>query len=86
VKEDLEYHQVACHLAWSRVPLHSRAAQLQAGGSRGQNGWNLAGASRNVAEILSYKKPSDTQRSRRSLILFDVIPDELTLKILGPKQ
>jgi hypothetical protein len=33
------------------------------------------------------EKPSDTQRSRRTWILFDMaVPDELILKILDPEQ
>jgi hypothetical protein len=41
-----------------------------AGGSRGQNGWNLTGTSRNVVEILSSEILSNTQR-RRTRNLFD---------------
>jgi hypothetical protein len=38
-------------------------------------------------EILSNEKPSDTQRSGELRFYFmPVVPDELTLKILGPKQ
>jgi hypothetical protein len=36
---------------------------MLASGSRGQNAWNLTGASRNAVEILSDEKPSGTQRS-----------------------
>jgi hypothetical protein len=55
--------------------------------SRGQNGWYLTGASRNVVEILSDEKPSDTQRSGELRFYFMLaVPDELTLIILGPQQ
>jgi hypothetical protein len=40
-----------------------------------------------VVEIMSDKKPSDTQRSGELRVYFmPVVPDELTLKILGLKQ
>jgi hypothetical protein len=70
-KENREYHWVACRLICSQVPPYSVAAQPLASGSRGQSGWNLSGASRNVTEILSYRKPRDIQRSRRTQTLFD---------------
>jgi hypothetical protein len=83
-KEDLECHQVACYLIWSRVPLYSGAVQPLADGSRGQNGWYLAGTSWNVVEILSDEKPSDTQRSGELRLYFvPAVPYKLTLKILG---
>jgi hypothetical protein len=37
VKEDPEYHQVACHFLQSRVPPYSNAAQPPAAGIRGQS-------------------------------------------------
>jgi hypothetical protein len=63
------------------------AVQLLEGGSRGQNGWYLTGASRNVVEILSDEKPSDTRRSGELRFNFMLaVPNELTLKFLGLKQ
>jgi hypothetical protein len=87
-KEDTEYCWVAHHLVWSQVPPYSGAAQLPASG---QNSCYLAGASRNIVEILSDEKPSDTQRSRRTpifnLFYFTLaVPDDLVLKILGSQQ
>jgi hypothetical protein len=41
----------------------------------------------NVVEILSDKKPRDTQRSGELRFDFTLaVPDELILKILGPQQ
>jgi hypothetical protein len=41
-----------------------------------------------VVEILSDKKPSDTQRSRSTQTFYFTlpVPDELVFKILGPQQ
>jgi hypothetical protein len=87
VKEDPEYCWMAHHLIQSWVLPYSGAVQPLASGSRGQNGWYLAGASRNVVETLSDEKPSYTQRSGELRFYFMmVVPDELTLKILGPQQ
>jgi hypothetical protein len=87
VKEDLEYHQVVCHLVRSQISPYSGAVQPLAVGSRGQNGWYLTGASRNVVEILSDEKPSNAQRTGElRFYLMLVVPDELTLKILGTHQ
>jgi hypothetical protein len=78
---DQQYHWVVHHLIRSWVPPYSSAAQTPAGGSRGQNGWNLAGASRNV-EILSDKKPKDIQRSGELRFYFTpMVPDEFRLII-----
>jgi hypothetical protein len=90
-KEDPEYHWVAHHLVLSWVPPYSSADQPLASGSRGQNGWYLAGASRSVVEILPDEKLSNTQRSRNThsftLFYFTLaVPDELVLKILIPQQ
>jgi hypothetical protein len=70
-KEDLEYCHAAHYLLWSHVLPYSSSAQPLAGGSRGQNGWNLTGASRNITELLFNEKPSNTQRSKRTQTLFD---------------
>jgi hypothetical protein len=41
----------------------------------------------NAVEILSDEKPTDTQRSGELRFYFmPVVPNELTLKILGPQQ
>jgi hypothetical protein len=69
VKKDPECHQVPC-LVRSQIPPYFGAVQPLASGSRGQKGWYLTGASRNVEEILSEEKPSNTQRSRTNQILF----------------
>jgi hypothetical protein len=54
---------------------------------KGSDSGYLTGASRNAVEILSDEKPSDTKRSRELRLYFmPVVPDELTLKILGPNN
>jgi hypothetical protein len=68
-------------------PSLPQCTQPPAGCSRDQNGWNLTGASRNVAEILSDEKPRDTQRNRRTQLYFTpAVPDELIFKNLGLQQ
>jgi hypothetical protein len=73
---------VVHHFVQSQVPPYSNAAQLLACGSRGQKGWNLTGASRNVEEILSDEKPSDTWRNGELRFYFMLaVPDEFILII-----
>jgi hypothetical protein len=66
----------------SQVPPYSGTAELPADGSKVQNSWNLAEASRNVVEILSNEKPRDTWRSGEFRFYFTpVVPDEFILLI-----
>ena len=58
----------------------------QCGGSRGQHGWNLAGASRNVAETSTREKKPHTRRVGELRFIMPVGPEELTLQALSPKQ
>jgi hypothetical protein len=70
-------------------------ANLKTGGYTHENTWKeleiqvskLDNDHEVVVEIWSDEKPSDTQRSGELRFYFTpAIPDELTLKILGPQQ
>ena len=56
------------------------------GGSRGWCGWNLAGASRNVAETSNRESKHHTQRVGELRFIIPVGPEELTLQALSPEQ
>ena len=56
------------------------------GGSRGWHDWNLAGASRNVAETSTGETKPHTQRVGELRFIMPVGPEELTLQALSPKQ
>ena len=58
----------------------------QYGGSRGWRGWNLAGASRNVAETSTQETKHHTQRVGELRFIMPAGPEELTLQALSPKQ
>ena len=58
----------------------------QSGGSRGQHGWNLAGASRNVAETSTQETKHHTWRVGELRFIMLVGPEELTLQALSPEQ
>ena len=58
----------------------------QSGGSRGGRGWNLTGASRNVAETSTREKKPHTWRVGELRFIMPVSPEELTLQALRPKQ
>ena len=58
----------------------------QYGGSRGWRGWNLAGASRNVAETSTQETKHHTQRVGEFRFIMPVHPEELTLQALSPEQ
>ena len=58
----------------------------QFGGSRGQHGWNLAGASRNVAETSTRETKHQTGRVGELRFITPVGPEELTLQALSPEQ
>ncbi|CAI9181242.1 unnamed protein product [Rangifer tarandus platyrhynchus] len=53
----------------------------QSGGSRGQCGWNLTGASRNVTETSHQAQPVGELR-----FIMPADAEELTLQTLSPKQ
>jgi hypothetical protein len=66
----------------SQVLPYSGTAQSPADGSKGQNDWNLAGASRNIGEILLDEKSRDTQKSGELRFYFTpVVPDDFILII-----
>ena len=54
------------------------------GGSRGWCGWNLAGASRNVAETSNRESKHHTQRVGKLRFSTPAGPEELTLQALSP--
>ena len=54
------------------------------GGSRGWCGWNLAGASRNVAETSNRESKHHTQRAGKLRFSTPAGPEELTLQALSP--
>ena len=58
----------------------------QSGGSRSQHGWNLAGASRNVAETSTGETKPNTWKVGELRFIMPVGPEELTLQALSPKQ
>ena len=58
----------------------------QSGGSRGWRGWNLAGASRNVAETSNQETKHHTRRCGEFRFIMPSGPEELTLQALSPKQ
>ena len=66
----------------------SAPAQLshQSGSSRGQHGWNLTGASRNVAETSNQETKHHTQRVGELRFIMLAGPKELTLQSLSPEQ
>ena len=51
----------------------------QSGGSRGQHGWNLSGASRNVAETSTRETKHHTRQVGELRFIMPVGPEELTL-------
>ena len=55
----------------------------QSGGSKG---WNLAGASRNVAEISTQETKHQTWRAGELRFITLAGPEELTLQALSPQQ
>ena len=58
----------------------------QSGGSRGWPGWNLAGASRNVAETSNRETKHLTRRVGELRYIMPSGPEELTLQALSPEQ
>ena len=58
----------------------------QSSGSRGWHGWNLSGASRNVAETNTQETKHHIQRIGELRFIMPVGPEELTLQALSPKQ
>ena len=57
----------------------------QSGSSRGRHGWNLAGASRNVAETSTQETKHHTRRVGELGFITLVGPEKLTLQALSPK-
>ena len=57
----------------------------QSGSSRGRHGWNLAGASRNVAETSTQETKHHTRRVGELRFITLVGPEKLTLQALSPK-
>ena len=57
----------------------------QSGGLRGWRGWNLSGASRNVAETSNWETKHHTRRVELRFIM-PASPEELTLQALSPRQ
>ena len=75
------------------MPAHSSGGSFapaqpshQSSGSRGQHGWNLTGASRNVAETNTQETMHHTQRAEKLRFITAAGPEELTLQALSPKQ
>ena len=75
------------------MPAHSPGGSFapaqpshQSSGSRGQHGWNLTGASRNVAETNTQETMHHTQRAEKLRFITAAGPEELTLQALSPKQ
>ena len=58
----------------------------QSGGSRGRCGWNLAGASRNVAETSTRETKHYTRRVGELRFITSASPEELTLQVVSSKQ
>ena len=58
----------------------------QSSGSRGWHGWNLSGASRNVAETSTRETKHHTQRVGELRFIMPVGPEELTLQAPSPEQ
>ena len=58
----------------------------QSGDSRGWHGWNLTGASRNVAETSTQETKHHTRRVGELRFIMLAGPEELTLQALSPKQ
>ena len=58
----------------------------QSGGSKGWHGWNLARASRNVAEISTRETKYHTWRAGELRFITLAGPEELTLQALSPEQ
>ena len=86
-KENPEYHQVACVLVGLGVPSFQPGwATHQSGGSTGWRAWNLAGASRNVAETGNRETKHHTRRVGELRFIMLAGPEELTLQALSPEQ
>ena len=70
----------------SRGPFTPARLSHQYSGSRGQHGWNLAGASRNVAETSTREIKHHTWRVGECKFIMLAGPEELTLQVLSPEQ
>ena len=79
---------------WSvRTPVQKRTRNITpawlshwSGSSRGRHGWNLTGASRNVAETSNQETKYHTRRVGELRFITPAGPEELTLQALSPKQ
>ena len=69
----------------SRVSSPPTRQSHQSGGSRDWRGWNLAGASRNVAETSSRETKHHTRRVGQLRFITLAGPEELTLQVLSPE-
>lgn len=78
------YHQECAPPCSIRVPL-LRLASHQSGNSRGQHGWHLTGASRDVAEVSLWRNQAP-HLSWRTQVYDPGWPRGLTLPPLSPEQ
>ena len=76
-----------------RTPVQKRTQNITqawlshwSGSSRGRHGWNLTGASRNVAETSNQETKHHTRRVGELRFITPAGPKELTLQALSPKQ